>query len=183
MPSAAKWNCFNPRLREGGDYSRRKVRQPNSRFNPRLREGGDVQPITPFQNIEVSIHASAREATSNSSCRLISESKFQSTPPRGRRLPTMANKMVNRSVSIHASAREATGQTPSFPAPVRCFNPRLREGGDHSQNLLLFHSTVSIHASAREATSPLFCYGRNGFVSIHASAREATLPDCQPYKI
>ena len=83
---------------------------------------------------------------------LLRISRFQSTPPRGRRLG-YPDSLINRyPVSIHASAREAT----MFKAQLRI----LRK--------------VSIHASAREATPDYYCnqHGRN--VSIHASAREAT---------
>ena len=33
--------CFNPRAREGRDFSRRNVRQSLRGFNPRAREGRD----------------------------------------------------------------------------------------------------------------------------------------------
>ncbi len=75
---------FNPRLREGGDGRNRGRLCGGRNFNPRLREGGDEpHPFTAtFRSI--SIHASAREATSHSRTRQTS-SEFQSTPPRGRR--------------------------------------------------------------------------------------------------
>ena len=59
--------------------------------------------------------------------------KFQSTPPRGRR---------------RASRTRS-------PAPVPCFNPRLRAGGDFRVIVPQpSQGRVSIHASAREATPP-----------------------------
>ena len=62
---------------------------------------------SPSLSVTVSIHASAREATfAPSSC--------------GGASP----------VSIHASAREATRRRPRRTRPDRCFNPRLRAGGD-----------------------------------------------------
>ena len=36
-----------------------------TRFNPRLREGGDSNDVIVFTKTDVSIHASAREATSS----------------------------------------------------------------------------------------------------------------------
>ena len=56
-------------------------------------------------------------------------SKFQSTPPRGRRRLCAKSEL-----------------------PAICFNPRLREGGDDDAPIDLSLRVVSIHASAREAT-------------------------------
>ena len=79
---------------------------------------------------EVSIHASAREATS---------------PPMRRARYTQ--------VSIHASAREATHAGVFCPHGGECFNPRLRTGGDLGAcTMRTVYNQVSIHASAREAT-------------------------------
>ncbi len=98
---------FNPRLREGGDSFLTPDRSIYCRFNPRLREGGDHNiRATPMFSL-VSIHASAREATS--------VRRFK------------VNALV---VSIHASAREATGEIQFAHLAKECFNPRLREGGD-----------------------------------------------------
>ena len=122
---------FNPRLREGGDgtngetnaeertefqstpprgrrpyRSRTGYGRPN--FNPRLREGGDSPAgcyITFTGNI--SIHASAREATIPTISSYAYACRFQSTPPRGRR----HKHLYNTSFLLY-------------------FNPRLREGGD-----------------------------------------------------
>ncbi len=57
---------------------------------------------------------------------------------------------------------------------MRCFNPRLREGGDVSWLPKSIVDGVSIHASAREATVVLVERLVMIMVSIHASAREAT---------
>ena len=100
---------------------------------------------------QVSIHASAREATSAWRLRR-SPRSFQSTPPHGRRRELINECLRDWTVSIHASAREATPASPINPAPrafqstpphgrrlpggmaitsrVACFNPRLRTGGD-----------------------------------------------------
>ena len=57
-------------------------------FNPRLRVGGDRQGIhNQRASKEVSIHASAWEATSIGEQTVLSQREFQSTPPRGRRRP------------------------------------------------------------------------------------------------
>ena len=123
---------------------------------------------------DISIHASAREAT-------IDFIKILDAP----------------AISIHASAREATSPHVSSANNLPYFNPRLREGGDevfHSMNTSLkrFQSTpprgrrhdrdfmyaarpqISIHASAREATFYIFLTTFSFTISIHASAREAT---------
>ena len=55
---------FNPRLREGGDKTSIRNSENEIYFNPRLREGGDILPVI------------AAPLTG----------KFQSTPPRRRRL-------------------------------------------------------------------------------------------------
>ncbi len=147
--------------------------------------------------IRVSIHASAREATTGVRQRpkrsrsfnprlrtggdflMVSvplhQLKFQSTPPHGRRQGIGRSATTAEVVSIHASAREATMPSASLASS----------------------SFVSIHASAREATNPVALLGctvacfnprlRTGGdiegmswnggildVSIHASAREAT---------
>ena len=76
---------FNPRLREGGDPFYRWSRPQNQHFNPRLREGGDEGFLSLNDYICISIHASAKEATTES-----------------------ALSAVVLTISIHASAKEAT---------------------------------------------------------------------------
>ena len=98
-------------------------------FNPRLREGGDVSEAQGCRRIQISIHASAREATTRTAYmwgdtsyfnpRLReggdlqphhykpSHHIFQSTPPRGRRQRRICLRLYRSN-----------------------FNPRLREGGD-----------------------------------------------------
>ena len=104
------FNCFNPRLREGGDLQHSRCVFYWQCFNPRLREGGDQVTLQGATRSAVSIHASAREATSDpfstagfrngfnprlreggdkSGLAHGTTSMFQSTPPRGRR-PGMA---------------------------------------------------------------------------------------------
>ncbi len=146
--------------------------------------------------IDVSIHASAREATAGA---------VQVHPPHGVSIHASAREatvslLYARSiaaVSIHASAREATAAPALIDASSRGFDPRLRAGGDSSVTKVAggaawFRSTpprgrrrqrhggqrhnraVSIHASAREATCHDLHGDRRDRVSIHASAREAT---------
>ena len=55
------------------------------------------------------------------------------------------------------------------------FNPRLREGGDGIQrHNRLEESKISIHASAKEATFSIVSDNVSIPISIHASAKEAT---------
>ena len=131
-------------------YGRRR----RGRFNPRLRTGGDARYLPYLAPSCVSIHASAREATiwpanlpMNLFCfnpRLRTggdvpwltarpvPSKFQSTPPHGRRRPEAWRSLPGWPVSIHASAREATAVCHPHLLREGCFNPRLRTGGDLS---------------------------------------------------
>ena len=77
----------------------------------------------------VSIHASAREATT----------RCWNAPGNGR--------------SFNPRLREGGDPMPGLlRIPPRCFNPRLREGGDLPADGLPEPMGVSIHASAREAT-------------------------------
>ena len=83
---------FNPRLREGGDFAQNIIGCFHFNFNPRLREGGDVAEGLVYDMFsEISIHASAKEATG--------------------RNPLKPQK---RLISIHASAKEATQFLYSF---------------------------------------------------------------------
>jgi len=124
-------NSFNPRLRAGGDaVLNTYFTAASTRFNPRLRAGGD----------------------SRGRCAASTRTRFQPTPPRGRRRYDPWRGGLGEEVSTHASAREATRGSR---------NPR---GGIQ----------VSTHASAREATRPVLRGWPPGAVSTHASAREAT---------
>ena len=127
----------------------------------------------------VSIHASAREATRRLMCLYSSAIVFQSTPPHGRRLRRHA-----------------------LPLAPRCFNPRLRTGGDRigkAMNSWL----IGFNPRLRTGGDPVTLYpaelsaefqstpphGRRlkhlsvdfalFIVSIHASAREATRTDIE----
>ncbi|MDK2931710.1 MAG: hypothetical protein PWR07_1841 [Bacillota bacterium] len=168
-------NRFNPRLRAGGDNLSRDGRLQLEGFNPRLRAGGDrVQVCSTISANWVSTHASAREATSPRPMDA-SMTLFQPTPPRGRRPGGRRQDPGRATVSTHASAREATLCGPARLLPRRCFNPRLRAGGDFSGCSYGPSLDVSTHASAREATAFLNLLPLTRCVSTHASAREATV--------
>ena len=99
---------FNPRLREGGDFFQHVFyRFISVYFNPRLREGGDPSVLSNGYHAQISIHASAKEATLQSRI-VLANILFQSTPPRRRRLCLIVQKSLPACISIHASAKEAT---------------------------------------------------------------------------
>ena len=146
--------------------------------------------------MDISIHASAKEATRsgddlllcfpyfnprlreggdlNTGLPLMEQQKFQSTPPRRRRPSNIL----------------------AAPAAQDYFNPRLREGGDIKMHLYVNHdgfqstpprrrrlctisctpatTRISTHASAKEATEVGMTYFSVFLISIHASAKEAT---------
>ena len=55
--------CFNPRSREGSDHETCPALHVLSRFNPRSREGSDDKQIAKNIGVSVSIHAPAKGAT------------------------------------------------------------------------------------------------------------------------
>ncbi len=149
--------------------------RPPSSFNPRPRAGGDVTyavgdyaiygfqstppcggrlhigPETTYE-VEVSIHAPVRGATSHSQQTISvigsfqstppcggrrggngpgrKRKKFQSTPPCGGRQAGTANSEQLDRVSIHAPVRGATNRRPGSALEPFGFNPRPRAGGD-----------------------------------------------------
>ena len=146
----------------------------------------------------VSIHASAREATTASALVLMTVRLFQSTPPHGRRLlPVWRANIPSLFQSTPPHGRRHCSDQPAF-SMFRCFNPRLRTGGDfvppgapaHSGcfNPRLrtggdAHCAGTVHLSPRRFNPRLRTGGDlEGVtldvtlktVSIHASAREAT---------
>ena len=130
--------------------SARKLQVTMACFNPRVRAGRDQRRLRNPRRGNVSIHASARDATASaaSDWEWIA---FQSTRPRGtRHYDEVIQPLID--VSIHASARDATAHF------------RLCRHG----------APVSIHASARDATVTANGVPEYILVSIHASARDAT---------
>ena len=97
---------FNPRTREGCDLFRAIRSLFLCNFNPRTREGCDVGMVRGTIIQCISIHAPARGATAPDR-RLRQGQRFQSTHPRGVRLPSRI-----------------------FSFFICYFNPRTREGCD-----------------------------------------------------
>ena len=194
-------------------------------FNPRSREGSDgISAYNTTKAAAISIHAPARGATTHSiansflkqhfnprsregSDSTLSKiffviAKFQSTLPRGERLPTCTRDIQTTFISIHAPARGATASVPptcvglqfqsTLPRGERrrsvkfllymmsYFNPRSREGSDDYRVVLdilqcIFQSTLPRGERHR-------CTRCNGLIlqiSIHAPARGATAHYCQ----
>ena len=164
-------------------------------FNPRLREGGDrlLRPI--LTQIQISIHASAKEATNSNHFALKLDNYFNPRLREGGDYHVLWQD-THEAISIHASAKEATkmldkviGDRFGFQStPPRRrrpygfdnkqgemdFNPRLREGGDTISCRSRFSCIISIHASAKEATGNVIEIPDESMISIHASAKEAT---------
>ena len=115
---------------------------------PRGRRPGPRQ--RQIHRHQVSIHASAREATVQyASGNTIN--MFQSTPPRGRR----HGEIIQLGTDYWFQSTPPRGRRRDRRRNSRCqdgFNPRLRAGGDPNRIYERRCHRVSIHASAREAT-------------------------------
>ena len=99
---------FNPRSREGSDNEFRKYGFRKRDFNPRSREGSDWTTPTTLSVIE-DFNPRSREGSDayfafDRNYRI----SFQSTLPRGERLPVKAQPLFIVKISIHAPARGAT---------------------------------------------------------------------------
>ncbi len=165
---------FDPRLREGGDEASRSRPSPRRGFDPRLREGGD--PITPLRRDDFPMFRSAPPRGRRPHPRhAVSVSwGFRSAPPRGRRPAGRSPSRRPPVVSIRASAREATSWLMLRRPGRRCFDPRLREGGDNRVALVQVDFR-SFDPRLREGgDAAIFQTAVAAGVSIRASAREAT---------
>jgi hypothetical protein len=98
-------------------------------FDPRPQEGSDLVEHALHADWLVSIHASARGATSPLS-RISALPPFRSTPPRGERRHVVRGGEGLAGVSIHAPARGATPVPDPASHRPACFDPRPREGSD-----------------------------------------------------
>jgi len=110
IPNIAIFESFNPRARVGRDLKTalEEGRHPYG-FNPRARVGRDKTSFTPLgKSTAVSIHAPAWGATSINRCCYTIVLQFQSTRPRGARLPITSYPDITFTVSIHAPAWGAT---------------------------------------------------------------------------
>ncbi len=85
-------DCFNPRPRAGGDGPLHGLPRNHVSFNPRPRAGGDRERLYHRADRRVSIHAPARGATTRRLRFETLNAMFQSTPPRGGRLPILQHR-------------------------------------------------------------------------------------------
>ena len=141
-------------------------------FNPRVRAGRDdydavIQPL-----IDVSIHASARDATQTLSGDDLTV-VFQSTRPRGTR-PRKAYHEMELQVSIHASARDATHAS-GFLRSAAVFQS-TRPRGTRQEIFRQVLGEDRFQSTRPRGTRLADCDAGGGCdgVSIHASARDAT---------
>ena len=136
--------------------------------------------IDAHQHVPVSIHASAQEATARARGSAAPTARFQSTPPRRRRLLHHVPGAGGDQVSIHASAQEATEGGTLVRMVVGWFQstpPRRRRRGLRGRPAAA--PEVSIHASAQEATRGPASAGRrdHGFnPRLRAGGDVAPLP-------
>ena len=140
---------FNPRAHAGRDRCRRG-RAEMVCFNPRAHAGRD--------NITQLV------------CRYCA---FQSTRPRGARLPALYRQLR---LSLFQSTRPR-GARPSnllIYSSCKSFNPRAHAGRDATPAICRLYKQVSIHAPTRGATISLFDVSTAEDVSIHAPTRGAT---------
>ena len=124
-------------------------------FNPRPRAGGD---------------GSERRSTTKSR-------RFQSTPPRGGRLPDGLLVLGVERVSIHAPARGATSASTTHRHSGACFNPRPRAGGDSPPSSTRTWPGARFNPRPRAGGDGTVRAARcpRRRVSIHAPARGATV--------
>jgi len=167
---------FNPRSREGSDYSHKMQNYGYCYFNPRSREGSDIVVGQDFWlERHISIHAPARGATKLRELTGLTRKISIHAPARGATIRTPKTKLT-KAISIHAPARGATDDftnqlvfdyefQSTLPRGARLklmigmaerdnFNPRSREGSDIPKPSCQKATYISIHAPARGATSP-----------------------------
>ena len=129
---------FNPCLREGGDQYGDEYQCNPADFNPRLREGGDpdVYFLIPSCKFQSTPPRRRRLQTKNYMRFLV---LFQSTPPRRRRQCDPPHYDMD-TVFQSTPPRRRRLHTWDGHSLLQHFNPRLREGGDFAQNIIgCFH--------------------------------------------
>ena len=144
-------------------------------FNPRLREGGDMSKLLGKGTFDKFQSTPPRGRRLKGTGKAGFKRAFQSTPPRGRRRYAWNYCRDARFISIHASAREATLLTFSASASSLRFQstpPRGRRRYKYgfSTATRVFQSTPPRGRRQTWRVCKLLTTG----ISIHASAREAT---------
>ena len=171
----------------------RALRIPAQGFNSRVREGRDPATEIPEASIDVSTHASARDATPVNQVAAL-HLMFQLTRPRGTR--PRPRDLSRWYAGFNSRVREGRDQCLSARLSGNVFQLTRPRGTRHNLNPDLSLHKVSTHASARDATNHSLktppekqCFNsrvREGrdrkhhvgraplAVSTHASARDAT---------
>ncbi len=104
---------------------------------------------------------------------------FQSTLPRGERLPMIVAHAVTVGFNPRSRAGSDWCHLPNLSF-IQSFNPRSRAGSDTGPAMLSAPGPVSIHAPARGATAFRQRLCSTCKVSIHAPARGATRNQTRP---
>ncbi len=138
-------------------------------FNPRAREGRDVPAWGIVHSGGVSIHAPARGATRHHQ-RLQPGHVFQSTRPRGARLPVRS--LLRLQIGFNPRAREGRDGFERLRTEfVPRFNPRAREGRDPPINALRFE-LPRFNPRAREGRDHGPAPSRSSAICFNPRARE-----------
>ena len=152
----AEINYFNPRSREGSDW----WWHPFLTFSFTISIHAPVKGATfklfyPFWLFKISIHAPVKGATKTTTDEIMVIDISIHAPVKG---ATSSNRFFpDRSrISIHAPVKGATFASRFINSPTSHFNPRSREGSDHT------HTSdkdpvphISIHAPVKGATARL----------------------------
>ena len=187
---------FNPRSREGSDLIGFPIWISAIYFNPRSREGSDCSLCLSCFRFQSTLPRRERPEKPKS---VIYMREFQSTLPQRERHVFRTESDSRQDISIHAPAKGATGRSRVGAAAPRYFNPRSREGSDHTQrechtwqpchfnprsregsdvlrvSSVIRVNTISIHAPVKGATQ-IASGGRwQDVISIHAPVKGATL--------
>ena len=190
-------NYFNPRSREGSDYSLKSGADGEYDFNPRSREGSDCFHAVIFAvYTAISIHAPAKGATQHDTGKKVVNifqstlprrerlcaqehakcvESFQSTLPRRERLFGRRCIFLPQQISIHAPAKGATSQVDEGMDIIVQFQSTLPRRERHVQELITgkshgFQSTLPRRERRGITLSQDLAYP----ISIHAPAKGAT---------
>ena len=99
---------FNPRSREGSDYTGVSSLIGNRNFNPRSREGSDLPLVLPLI-FTFNFNPRSREGSDKGAVLFVcAKARFQSTLPRRERLRAHQKSSQMTTISIHAPTKGAT---------------------------------------------------------------------------
>ena len=127
-------------------------------FNPRSREGSDAM------------------STNAATCATI----FQSTLPRRERPIKQPDNDPQDNISIHAPAKGATEPTQTTQQPSNDFNPRSREGSDHTRKKIV-KRIINFNPRSREGSDPGLCARSGCSVHFNPRSREGSDDRKQPH--